>query len=137
PCRESDEAGPSCKCESHLIVYVHDPEGHAVQLPDGATLREGDTIQVGYVATAGYAAIVSLDGWGVVTTHLPPRREPTPRRGVLDHAFRLDDAPDYERFFLVVDDTPFDLASIHTLVEDGRIGDDPRLVDTFEIRKGP
>ncbi|MEO0603461.1 MAG: hypothetical protein AAF211_18630 [Myxococcota bacterium] len=140
PCRESSEPVPRCKCGSRLTVYVLDPSGGVRSLPDGALLGEGDTIQVGYWVTGGHTAILSVDGRGVVTTHLPAPGEAIPwlaRRGVLDHGFRLDDAPDYERFFLVVDDVPLDLASIRARVREDRIRDDPRLADEFEIRKPP
>ena len=96
-----------------LLVYrVVDRRAEA--LADGAAARRGDTLQLAYVSGGRrYGAIVSLDGRGQVTLHLPAadgsaavalqgqRETPLPR------AYELDDAPAFERFFLVTSDAPF------------------------------
>ena len=59
-----------------------------------------------------YGVILSIDGRGVVTLHLPPsgdRAAPlqSGRVTLLDQAYELDDAPGWERFYFVTGDTPF------------------------------
>lgn len=76
-------------------------------------LREGDEIRLAYSAPAGaYAAIVSFDGRGVATPHLPRdgadavRTEEAGMRA-LPYAYRLDDAPAFEDIYLFSSDSPF------------------------------
>jgi hypothetical protein len=82
-------------------------------LADGAVARAGDVVRVGYRA-AGYAfgVIVSVDGRGAVTVHLPDLgRTAVPLQSgetvLLDRAYELDDAPRFERFYLVTSDRAF------------------------------
>ena len=92
----------------------------AERLADGAAARAGDVIQLSYLAAgARYGVILSIDGRGVVTFHLPEGWEGgTARSPALDgsgeitlaSAYELDDAPAFERFFLVYGDDPFDVS---------------------------
>lgn len=96
----------------HLIV--HRATGSGVEeLVPGASARAGDLLQLGYVAAdTRFGVILSIDGRGNVTRHWP---EAGPDAGaltaqrevLLPEAFRLDDAPGFERFFLVTADAPF------------------------------
>jgi hypothetical protein len=89
-----------------------------VPLADGAAARAGDLLQLAYVsAGAPYGVIVSVDGRGAVTLHCPEGGGPAARltrgRAVpLSHAYQLDDAPRFERFFLVTGSQPFDSAAV-------------------------
>src|SRR5262245_1850946 len=87
-------------------------------LADGAVARQGDLIRVGYRAAGRrYGMILSIDGRGHVTVHLPDRgeravplhHEPTV---LLDQAYELDDAPRWERFYFVTADQPFVIAPV-------------------------
>lgn len=87
-------------------------------LADGDVAHEGDVIRIGYRAFGRrYGVIVSLDGRGAVTRHFPERGaaaaalEPS-EVVLLAHAYRLDDAPAWERFFFVTADAPFDVATV-------------------------
>jgi hypothetical protein len=88
------------------------------KLADGSVARAGDLLRVGYAgAGQGYGVILSIDGRGAVTLHLPPageRAAPLVRGGItlLDQAYELDEAPGWERFYFVTSDTPFDVAPI-------------------------
>jgi hypothetical protein len=64
-----------------------------------------------------YGVILSLDGRGGVTRHLPEggaTAAPLEAGEVvpLAHAFELDDAPAWERFFFVTADAPFQVAMV-------------------------
>jgi hypothetical protein len=57
--------------------------------------------------------IVSIDGRGAVTVHLPPTGREAARlrpgnRVLLDQAYELDDAPRWECFYFVTAQVPFD-----------------------------
>lgn len=105
--------------EPRLRVFVRDPAG-ARALTDGDHVSSGDVLQVAYAAAGqAFGVVVSLDGRGELTLHLPhasgmsPALDPS---GLvrLPHAFELDDAPRYERFFFVTSNEPF----ASSLVED-------------------
>lgn len=93
-------------------------DGRAVSLDDGAPVQAGDLLQLGYVAAgAAHGVILSIDGTGALTQHLPESgQQSVPLQGdglqALPHAFELDEAPGFERFFLVTGDGPFDAAPI-------------------------
>jgi len=100
-----------------LALYLQ-ASGGSTRLEDGATARAGDVVQIAYVAAAArYGVIVSIDGRGAVTLHWP--EDPTAPTALLQggesalpHAYALDDAPHYERFFLVASADPIDPAEV-------------------------
>lgn len=100
-----------------LLVHRQTPGG-ADALGDGATVRPGDVLQLSYVAAGRpYGVIVSLDATGSVTLHLPEQPGAAAKLDgsgahALPRAYALDDAPGYERFFLVTADRPFETAQI-------------------------
>jgi anti-sigma factor RsiW len=103
--------------EPSLTLFRRTAEGSET-LADGAVVRPGDQIRIGYRA-AGYAygVIVSVDGRGAVSVHLAAdaARSTALRSGetvLLDRSFELDDAPLWERFYFVASEKPFALAPI-------------------------
>src|SRR5262245_28408004 len=100
-----------------LALYRRTDRGSET-LADGAIARKGHLIREGYrAARRAYCAIVSIDGTGNVTVHLPPaggRAAPLKREAtvLLDQAYELDDAPRWERFYFVAGDAPFDVATV-------------------------
>lgn len=100
-----------------LQLYRKTSEGSET-LADGAITRAGDLIRVGYrAAGSGFGAILSIDGRGGVTVHLPVRGDQAAalERGetvLLNHAYQLDDAPGFERFYFVTSKEPFALAPV-------------------------
>lgn len=78
----------------------------------GDSAVEGDLIQIQYIAAGNiYGLIFSVDGAGAVTPHLlDGKRAVKLEQGAaisLNHAYELDDAPSFERFFLVTKETSF------------------------------
>jgi len=82
-------------------------------LTDGQTARRGDLVRVAYrTSSPRFGVIVSIDGRGVVTRHLPvdggsavALQQGSPI--ALEQAYELDDAPRWERFFLVTGEFAF------------------------------
>lgn len=106
------------KGESSLRLHRRLANGEAELLADGSTAREGDLLQLSVVAREPlYAVIVSIDGRGTVTRHLPEegpravRIDPGGARA-LAHSYALDDAPAFERFVLVTGPEPFEVDPI-------------------------
>lgn len=87
------------------------------RLKDASPARRGDVLQLAYHAGGHrYGAVLSLDGRGAVTLHLPESATgSTELQGgpvSLPHAYELDDAPAFERFVLVTSDAPVDVESV-------------------------
>ena len=94
-----------------MRLLIH-REGDDAPLPSGANVREGDLLQLSYAGTSTHGVIASVDGSGVATLHFPDAEDGNTRLDAglvrLDHAYELDDAPDFERFFLISADVPLD-----------------------------
>jgi hypothetical protein len=92
--------------------------GGSEALADGGLARAGDVIRVGYRSLGRrYGVILSIDARGGVTRHLPERGGTAARLEggavvLLPHAYELDDAPGWERFFFVTAETPFEVAGV-------------------------
>jgi hypothetical protein len=92
--------------------------GGVEELRDGARVANNDAIQLCYYsAEQQYGTILSLDGRGVITQHLPERgaeaAELVQGRVVpLPTAFHLDDAPLGEIFFFIASSQPFSLRPV-------------------------
>lgn len=100
-----------------LAVYRRTARGSET-LADGASARPGDLLRIGYRAAGKqYGVILSIDGRGQVTVHLPPHgdRAAALKRDatvLLDNAYELDDAPEVERFYFITGDAAFAVAPI-------------------------
>jgi hypothetical protein len=100
-----------------LAVYRRTAAGSEA-LADGDVVRPGDVVRVGYRAAGrAYGVILSIDGRGAVTLHLPTVAGPAVRLErdatvLLDRAYELDDAPRFERFFFVTAERPFETGAI-------------------------
>lgn len=100
-----------------LYVYRHGADGDQ-RLTDGARAARGDLVQLAYGSRGGgYGVLLSIDGARKVTLHWPERQEgeaPSLKATGeirLPSAYELDDAPAFERFFLVRAATPFSVAT--------------------------
>lgn len=85
---------------------------------DGAKVNAGDLLQIRtQVDKKCFAAVISLDGRGNWTKHLPENgpqasaMEPG-TSGFLPFSYQLDDAPRYEVFWLVTSDSAFSVDSL-------------------------
>ena len=85
------------------------------RLAPGAVVRAGDVIQLRFNGGGRrHGVIASIDGAGAVTLHFPTGEDGSTALGDkttdLPHAYALDDAPRFERFFFITDDRPIDVA---------------------------
>ena len=101
----------------HLEIFRQTPAG-IEPLAEGALAREGDLVQLTYQAAGRpFGVIVSIDGRGSVTVHHPRESRQAARlepgeAARLSSAYRLDDAPGWERFVLVTAERPFEVAPV-------------------------
>ncbi|MFY0562870.1 ActD-like protein [Archangium lansingense] len=103
--------------EPRLTVH-RQRAGAAEVLAEGALAAPGDVVQLAYVAAGrSQGVILSVDGRGTVTLHAPESGAgsvPMAPAGThpLPGAYALDDAPGFERFFLITADAPFTLEEV-------------------------
>ena len=113
------------------------------RLADGDSARAGDLLSF-MVQTSSpvYAVLVARDGSGAVSAIAPEAGSAiriTPNQP-LPVSYELDDAPDFERFYLVTSSSPFDLSSVVDEVRsrpDSVSLPDGLVVDRFEVKKSP
>jgi hypothetical protein len=85
------------------------------RLADGAKVKPHDVVQVAFeLSGAAHLVVVSVDGAGQATLHWPldGQTSATPGLKAVPQAFELDDAPGFERFFLVTADQPLPVPAI-------------------------
>jgi hypothetical protein len=118
-----------------LVLYGWTSSGSR-RLADGDTVHPGDLIRIGYVSAGRtFGLILSIDGRGGVTVHLPPDGQQAGRLQssgtvLLDQSFELDDAPRWERFYFITGQQPFEVAPIVDAVRRAQASDPvnaPRL----------
>lgn len=108
------------KGSPHLLIHRQNKNSAQPEpLEDGATIHPGDLLQVSYLSSdAAHGVIFSVDGRGSVTLHFPEdfakstALSPVGKAVALPHAYKLDDAPDFERFFFITSANPIDTAAL-------------------------
>jgi hypothetical protein len=107
---------------AHLRLHRAVEDG-SQELEDGDHAEAGDLIRLQYEADAdAYGAILSLDGRGTITTHLPANgNEAAPLEAgqsrFLDYAYELDDAPRWELFLFFSSPETFRLDDLIAALE--------------------
>lgn len=97
--------------EARMEVWKKSESG-IVQLEDMSTAKEGDEIQLRYsVPEKCFGMIFSMDGNGALTVHMGNDNKAValePGKMVsLPYAYKLDDAPHFEKFFLLTSEKEF------------------------------
>jgi hypothetical protein len=99
--------------QPHLVVYRKAGDG-LERLDPNSEARWNDVLQLNYVAAGRkYGVVFSVDGRGWVTRHLPLNGGEAvalsgPGEVALPSSYQLDDAPSFERFFLITSGAGFD-----------------------------
>jgi hypothetical protein len=107
------------KGDPALHVYKRVGLGSERLVP-GARVARGDLLRLAYLAgeRGNFGAVLSIDGRGHVTVHWPEGEATvaaplSPKGEVqLPSAYELDDAPAFERFFLVTSESPFAMSTV-------------------------
>jgi hypothetical protein len=113
PAAIDDNDGIRVKGAARLLAFRQ--SGDRVEnLDEDAVVRAGDVLQLRYNGGGrSHGLIASVDGAGAVTLHFPATEDaPTTlaaRTTTLPHAYALDDAPRFERFFFLTSDAPIDI----------------------------
>ncbi|AHC13679.1 hypothetical protein [Salinispira pacifica] len=121
PMDQADPAGDGIRTkglEPRIFIYRDLGDGDAELLEDGDRSFQGDNLQISYLATGkNYGAIISVDSRDVITLHYPENSDILPRLQPYDevylpYGYRLDDAPQFERFFFVSSEEAFDVGDL-------------------------
>jgi hypothetical protein len=113
--------GDAPRAAPRLLVYRQRGAGgdtRPERLSNGARAAHGDLLQLAYAAARDglYGVLISIDGAGRVTQHLPEEGavSSAPLRSTreirLPSAYELDDAPGFERFVFITAAQPFPVA---------------------------
>lgn len=115
---ESPDSGIRVKGLQNRLELWQKTGDSIVMILDGAKANKGDLLQIRtQVNQKCFAAVLSLDGRGNWSTHLPEQgtgavaMEPG-NSGFLPFSYQLDDAPKYEVFWLVTSDSLFSVDSL-------------------------
>ena len=106
----------STRIKGDLRLLAFRKVGDRVErLAAGDQVRAGDLLQLRFNGGGRrHGVIASIDGAGAVTLHFPDAEGASTalplRTSDLPHAYALDDAPRFERFFFLTDDEPIDVA---------------------------
>ncbi|MFC2165059.1 anti-sigma factor family protein [Acidobacteriota bacterium] len=101
----------------HILVH-RKMDSDSELLGNGDRAKAGDLLQIAYSpAGKSYGVILSIDGNGLVTLHFPDNRSDSTllqnrERVLLESAYELDDAPQFERFFFITAQTQISVESI-------------------------
>ena len=101
----------------HLMIYKKNKDTFQLLEAD-MKAQAGDLLQMAYTAGGDtYGVILSIDGNGVVTLHYPDRKDRPPilepkKKTLLGYAYELDDAPEFERFFLITSTSAIDVETV-------------------------
>jgi anti-sigma factor RsiW len=101
------DRGHDVRAKGDPRLFAHVERGGRLEpLADGEAVRSGARLQLSFdAAGATQGVLLSVDGRGVVTLHAPAEASASPAvaggRVTLPESYRLDDAPGFERFFLV------------------------------------
>ena len=110
--------------------------GVASALGERDTASPGSVLQISLLPGPGtWAAVVSVDGSGQATLHLPETGDSALRiedAVQAPHSFQLDDAPGFERFFLVTSNRRFSLDEALALARRSGVRDPVHAGWTFQ-----
>jgi hypothetical protein len=102
---------------AQLLLFRKTDSG-SERLDNSVMAREGDLILVKYQpAGKAYGVIISIDGRGTLIRHYPDegrQAEQLKKDGPvsLDFAYELDDAPNWEKFYFITSDSPFEVDAV-------------------------
>ncbi len=123
-----------------VLLISREHNGEAQALSSWDIVHTGDVVQV-RTKGAGFAhgVVVSVDGAGVVTRHFPDDGSSTTLptgTTALPFSFELDDAPGFERFFLVASNAALDVKAVEEAAAATARSKDPRKATLHGLPDG-
>jgi hypothetical protein len=112
--------------------------GEPEELKPNSVAVKGDALQIGFQSRMQYAVIFSIDGRGSVTLHYPDNEYASTqiekgKKILLNKSYQLDDAPRYEKFYLVASDIGVNTGFIIKAARDFAAKGDAVLSDSLNL----
>jgi len=123
-----------------IFIYKNNTNG-AELLKRNSLVSESDIVGVTFfIDKTAYGIIVSIDGRGVVTKHFPNHGDRSPRliagkNFKVGHSYELDDAPEYEKFFLIYSVNEFEIDDLLKKIKKAATNKTKVLNDNLGIDK--
>jgi hypothetical protein len=122
--------------KTQILIYRKNRD-QVELLKNGDKVRYGDLVQLGYIpAGKTYGVIFSIDGNGVITLHYPEKTDGSTflnqeKKNLLNSAYELDNAPDFERFFFITAEGEIDVTKI--IIQAEELADSSQLSKTKDL----
>lgn len=122
--------------QARMEIWKKTAEGVA-QMEEKGLASEGDELQLRYVVPEKcFGMLISMDGNGVVTVHMGQGAQAIAvepgKMNTLPFAYKLDDAPHFEKFFLLTSKNEF---SVNEKEFDKSLNQEGVQVVSFTVRK--
>ncbi len=115
----TDHSNDTTRIKGEPSIYLYLKERGKVKLLEpGSEAHQGDLIQIAYsVPSDCWGTILSLDGRGAISTHLPldTSGKTAIKAGgkqLVSHSYELDDAPHFEYFLFITSPKEFEINQI-------------------------
>ncbi|MCU0849019.1 MAG: hypothetical protein MUD12_14120 [Spirochaetes bacterium] len=118
-------------------IEIFRKNGSAAEvLGDGSPVRKGDLLQISYFShDKKFGSVISIDGRGTAVLHYPMEGGRTTifsgRKILLPNSYELDDAPRFERFFLVLSGKEFNAADVLSAAK--KLASDGKRAETGKL----
>ena len=116
-----------------MFAYRKKESGNEI-LAEDIRLEQGEEIQLAYFAREkSFAAILSVDGRGKITRHMPLHGTEalaidTPSFALLPYSYKLDDAPSFEDIYFIASPDRFKIAEIEPFLSAGYDNGTPAIL---------
>ncbi|MBN2434061.1 MAG: hypothetical protein JXK07_02195 [Spirochaetes bacterium] len=129
------------KGSTSIMIYSKGEDGVTV-LQNRSTVKSGDHLQIVYQNDNNtFGAILSIDGNGNITKHLPQDGEISRSiergsRVILQNSYVLDNAPRFEKFYFFVSKKPFQIQLLRDRLKEA-VNDNPEsdpYIEDHEIQ---
>lgn len=140
--KQNDEEIIYLKGEQKIRVYLKD-NNEIQELNNLNRVKENDQLQITYHSKENYGVIFSLDGLNNITYHYPESLQSTTKLKIgreinLPRSYTLDNAPYFEKFYLITSDKSFNLDLVNSAIQaievkDGKITIDIELPGEYKI----
>lgn len=130
------------KGSERINIYLNE-NNNIIELNDLNNVKEGDQLQITYFSTSMYGIIFSVDGLNNITYHFPESINSSVAVQVgkevnLPSSYTLDNAPHFEKFYLITSKDSFDFNFVNREIEkievtNGTITNDIKLPKKYNV----
>lgn len=125
--KEIDRDAIKIKYTQNINIYLK-TDSQIEKLNDLDMVKENDQLQLTYISNDKYGIIVSVDGLNNITYHYPESFNNSTSMEIgkevsLPTSYTLDNAPYFEKFYIITSKDSFDLNLVNNKVTDIKVSD--------------